>query len=105
MTIEIEWHELDMKAGESGLLFRLAQGNLRKIHITVGMATQLQPTAQLTVMSQQNALAIGTDQPCRTGEMSFKGFAQKHLLTARQKIDEVRNIALVGPLLAVVLKL
>ncbi len=105
MTIEIEWHELGMKAGEPGFLFRLAQGNQRKIHITVSVATQLQPTAQLTVMGQQDTFAIGTDQPCRTGEMPLKGFTQKHLLTARQKIDEMRNIALVGPLLAVVLKL
>ncbi len=67
MAVDIENRLIDAQARNAGFLLRLTQGNTRKIGITIGMATGLQPATQFAMEHQQYAHAIGTDQPRRTG--------------------------------------
>ena len=47
----------------NGLFSRLTQGHLTGIRITIGMATELEPAAQLPVMGQENPSMIRRKDP------------------------------------------
>ena len=63
MPVEIEYRRLDTQACQSGLFFRFAQGHFGKIAITVGMAAQLQPAIQFSVVGEQDPSLIRRYQP------------------------------------------
>jgi len=69
---------LDYQFDQAGFLLRLTQRHAGQVGVAVRMAAQLQPAAELAVVGQQHARAVGADQPGRAGEMPGRMGALEH---------------------------
>ena len=75
--IEIKGHRMQVPRGvheflKAGFLPRFAQGNLEGIRISVGMATELQPTIELCVVGQKNRVHVRRQHPGGAGHMPLQ---------------------------------
>src|SRR5690348_10372006 len=70
MTVDVENHRIHDEITKARLLLRFAQSDACEVGVAVGMTAKLQPRIQLAMMRQQNALAVGADEPGGSGEMA-----------------------------------
>ena len=60
------------KRGKAGFFPCFPQGHGGSIRIAVGVTTGLKPAVELAVVNEHNPLAVGADNPGRTGNVAYK---------------------------------
>ena len=96
MPVQVEDLRLQHQAGQPGFLLRLAQRHPPKVTVAVGMAARLQPQAQLAVVGEQGAPAVGADQQRRCGQVAGQALAHVRVARSFDQLDEVRHAAMFG---------
>ena len=70
IDVEVERDRPDAETFDTGLLLRLAQGDRRKIGITVGVSARLDPDLQLRVEQHERAFGGRIDHEGAPGEVA-----------------------------------
>ena len=101
MLVQIEdGRVFQHQAGQARLFLGFLQRHPGQVAVAVGVAAQLQPALQLAVVGQQQALAVGTDQPAAGGEVPGQPFAPERILRIVQQCAEFGSQCVVGGLAA-----
>ena len=105
VPVEVEDAWLDREARQARFLFRFAQRRARQVAVAIGVAAELQPQAELAVMGQQRARAIGGHQPRRSGEVAGEALADERIggiIEQRQEMAD--DLGFAGPAAGVILE-
>lgn len=73
------------KIAQPRFFFRLAKRRRQQVRLTVGVATELQPTFELSVMREKYSPTLSRNDPGRGGDVAWKTISKKTTLVVSQQ--------------------